>query len=258
MCNLLNQSVLAIFAHPDDESLVAGGTIKACSEKGLDIVIISLTRGEQGSIASPDLATRETLGVMREAELRAAGNKLGAKTVECFDYPDGELTWADTTEIENILSERIRRWQPDIIITFGADGFYWHPDHIAVHELTKAALSSLQNDDFSPSLYFAAYPEGRMSELAQRLESRGLNFNAWGLKPSAFGVPAGDITTRLDVRAFLNAKLEALNCHRTQFAKDNTFVSLPPDLAEEFLGREYFIKDVSANGETDILAEIVG
>jgi len=258
VCNLFNQSVLAIFAHPDDESLVAGGAIKACSEKGLEIVIISLTRGEQGSIANSALATRETLGDVRKAELQAAANKLGVKNVECFNYPDGGLSWANTTEIENLLSERIRRWQPNIIITFGADGFYWHPDHIAVHELTKSALYSLRNEDFSPAVYYAAYPTGQMSELAQKLESRGLNFNAWGLKPSAFGVPAGDITTRLDVRAFLNAKLEALNCHRTQFSKDNTFVSLPPDLAEEFLGREYFIRDVSANGETDILAEIVG
>lgn len=251
------ENILAIFAHPDDESLFAGGTIKACSEKGLEVFIISLTRGEQGSIASPDLATRETLGVVREAELRAAGNKLGAKTVECFNYPDGELQWADTTEIENLLSERIKHWQPQIIITFGADGFYWHPDHIAVHELTKSALYSLRNEDFSPAVYYAASPAGQMSELAQKLESRGLNFNAWGLEPSAFGVPTATITTCLDVRQYLSVKLEALNCHRTQFAEDNTFVSLPQDLAEEFLGREYFVRANPANTARDKLLEIV-
>ena len=237
----------------DDDALI----LRQCVDQQTHHVFVDEAVDDRQSAAALAPAERRRRFV-REAELRAAGNKLGAKTVECFNYPDGELPWTDTTEIENLLSERIEHWQPQIIITFGADGFYWHPDHIAVHELTKAALSSLQNDYVSPSLYYAVYLEGRMSELAQKLESRGLNFNAWGLKPSAFGVPAADITTRLDVRAFLNAKLEALNCHRTQFSKDNTFVSLPPDLAEEFLGREYFIRDVSANGETDILAEIVG
>ncbi len=255
--DLAVQRVLAIFAHPDDESIVAGGTLKACSESGLETIVISLTRGEQGLIAYPNLATRETLATVRESELRTACEKLGVTTVECFAYPDGSLAWSDTGEIENVLSGRIKHWQPQIIITFGADGFYWHPDHIAVHELTKLAVSSLGNKDFSPSVYYAAYPEGRMSELAQELKSRGRNFNAWGLTPGAFGVAAATITTCLDVRQYLNVKLEALNCHRTQFAEDNTFVSLPPDLAEEFLGREYFITDVSANDGRDILAEIL-
>lgn len=255
---MANPCLLAIFAHPDDECLTAAGTLKAVKENGLETVVISLTRGEQGSIAAPELATRETLGTVRESELRAACEKLDVTTVECFDYPDGSLAWSEAKEIENVLSDRIKHWQPQIIITFGADGLYWHPDHIAVHELTKSALYLLRNEDFSPAVYYAAYPAGRMSELAQELALRRLNFNAWGLEPSAFGVPTATITTCLDVRHYLSVKLEALNCHRTQFAEDNTFVSLPQDLAEEFLGREYFVRDVSATGETDILAEILG
>jgi len=254
---LVNQRVLTIFAHPDDECLVAGGTLRACSESGLGTIVISLTRGEQGSIAEPELAMREMLGVVRESELRAACEKLGVTAVECFDFPDGALAWADAAEIKNVLSERIKHWQPEIIITFGAEGLYWHPDHIAVHELTNAAVSSLQKEGFCPCIYYATFPDNHMTELARRLESRGLNFNAWGLNPNAFGAPSSTITTRLDVRRYLDAKLDALNCHRTQFATDNLFVSLPRDLAEEFLGWEFFIRANPASTVQDKLLEFV-
>jgi LmbE family N-acetylglucosaminyl deacetylase len=250
--------VLAIFAHPDDESIVTGGTLKACSESGLETIVISLTRGEQGFISHPNLATLETLGIVRESELHAACEKLGVTAVECFDYPDGSLAWVDAKEIENVLSERIEHWQPEIIITFGSEGLYWHPDHIAVHELTKVAVSSLQKEGFSSSIYYATFPEDHMTRLAQRLKSRGLNFSAWGLNPNAFGVPSSTITTCLDVRQFLDAKLGALNCHRTQFAKDNLFASLPRDLTEEFLGWEFFVKANTSNKDQDRLAEIMG
>ena len=251
-------TLLAVFAHPDDESLVAGGTLKACSESGLTTIVICLTLGEQGPITEPNLATRETLGTVRECELRAACETLGVTAVECFDYPDGSLAWADSAEIEKVLSERIKYWQPEIIITFGPEGLYWHPDHIAVHELTKATLSSLRNEEFSPTVYYATYPVGLMIELAQELESRGINFNAWGLKPDAFGVPSSTITTRLDIRGHLNTKINALNCHRTQFARDNVFIALPHELAEEFLGWEFFVKADSSNTHQDKLAEIMG
>lgn len=254
---MANPCLLAIFAHPDDECLTAAGTLKAVKENGLETVVISLTRGEQGSIAAPELATRETLGTVRESELRAACEKLGVTTVECFDYPDGSLAWADAAEIENVLSEKILHWQPEIIITFGPEGLYWHPDHIATHEITEAVVSSLRKQGFSPSIYYATFPDNHMTELAQKLASRGLNFNAWGLNPNAFGALSSTITTRLDVRQYLDAKLDALNCHRTQFAKDNLFVSLPLDLAEEFLGWEFFVRANPANTARDKLLEIV-
>jgi len=256
--DLAIQRVLGIFAHPDDESLIAGGTLKACAEKGIETIIICLTKGEKGSIAHPDLTTPENLGKMREAELLAAGNKLGVKTVECFDYPDGELALTDAKEIETVLVERIKYWMPDIIITFGPEGLYWHPDHIAAHELTNAAVSSVWKDGFYPWVYYATFPEGHITELVHRLELQNLKLDAWGLDPNAFGAPRSTITTRLDVRPFLAAKLEALNCHQTQFAKDNLFTSLPRDLAEEFLGWEFFVKADSSNTDKDKLAEIVG
>src|SRR5438093_12942707 len=99
--------IVAIFAHPDDESIVAGGTLAACAAAGVEIVIACMTRGEQGPIAHPEFATAETLGAVRETELRAAASVLGAGTVECLGYPDGELDWADAAEIEPDLAHRI-------------------------------------------------------------------------------------------------------------------------------------------------------
>ncbi len=118
-------------------------------ESGFETIVISLTRGEQGSIAHPYLATQETLGTVRESELRAACEKLGVTAVECFDFPDGFLAWTNATEIKNVLSERIKHWQPEIIITFGPEGLYRHPDHIAVHKLIKGCVIIAKREIFS-------------------------------------------------------------------------------------------------------------
>jgi LmbE family N-acetylglucosaminyl deacetylase len=101
-------------------------------------------------------------------------------------------------------------------------------------------------------------PEGHISELTKRLESRKLKLDIWGLDPMAFGAPSSTITTRLDVRKYLDVKLDALNCHQTQFANGNLFNSLPADLAEEFLGWEFFVKAIPVDSVEDKLLEIVG
>src|SRR5205823_9573462 len=135
-------------------------------------------RGEQGPIADPSLATRETLGEVREAELRAAAAALGARSVECLDYPDGGLDWlADEAAAASDLERRIRRWQPQVVITFGPEGLYWHPDHIAVHRLTRAAIERIATDSgptSTPRLYCGVLPEGRMGELAAATDAREL------------------------------------------------------------------------------------
>lgn len=254
---MLSKSVLSIFAHPDDESLVAGGTLAGCAAAGADVAIISLTRGENGPIANPDLVSRETLGVMRESELRAAGNILGAVSAECLSYPDGALYWEDEAEIVGLLAAKIKEFQPEIVITFGPEGLYWHPDHIAAHRLTKMATELLRKKDISPWVYYATWPEGHVRRLTQIMASRKFSFNTWGLSPDAFGAPPSTITTRLDVRHYLDTKLAALGCHRTQLTGDNLFRAMPRDLAEEFLGREFFVRTYPAETGPDRLKELV-
>src|SRR6058998_3196349 len=91
------ERVLAVFAHPDDESIVAGGTLAACAAAGAEVLVLCATRGEQGPIADTEIASRATLGAVRERELYAACYALGARGVECLKFSDGEL---DSVEAE--------------------------------------------------------------------------------------------------------------------------------------------------------------
>jgi N-acetyl-1-D-myo-inositol-2-amino-2-deoxy-alpha-D-glucopyranoside deacetylase len=250
---MAGERVLAIFAHPDDESFLAGGTLAACAKAGREVILLCLTRGEQGPIASPRIARRATLGTVRAAELEAAGRALGAAVVECLDYPDGGLAGVAPALIQARLVGLIRDWRPAAIITFGPEGFYWHPDHIAVHDFTMAALDVLAAEGFSPPVYFATWPAGRMTELTTAVAARGMPGDLWGLEPEDFGVPAATISTVCDVRRFLPAKLEALRCHRSQFDPRHLLHALPNDLAEEFLGREYFVHALPGSEGVDWL-----
>src|SRR5690349_4600204 len=104
------ERLLAVFAHPDDESLVAGGVIAACAAAGVEVALVCATRGELGPIADAALATRQTLAAVREAELRAAGRALGAHAVECLSYPDGGLHCCDGGALAADLGSALRRW----------------------------------------------------------------------------------------------------------------------------------------------------
>jgi LmbE family N-acetylglucosaminyl deacetylase len=267
--------VLGIFAHPDDESLVAGGTLAACAAAGFDVAVLCLTRGEQGPIADPALATRDTLDRVRESELRAAAALLGVRTVECLAYPDGELDDIDSAGVTADLARRIVEFNPHVLITFGPEGWYWHPDHVAVHRLTMAALDMIESDEretdagrrFSgkptpgvgfeqPSVYHATCPKGHMQELLSAMAARGLSAGLWGLDPAHFGVRASRITTVLDVRPFLVAKLNAVRSHRTQLSPEHIYRLIPDDLAAEYLGREYFMQSRAGSAGTDWLEQL--
>jgi len=256
--------VVGIFAHPDDESILAGGTLAACAAAGLEVVIVCLTRGEAGPIAHPDLATRQTLGAVREAELRAAADALGVQAVECLGYPDGGLPWVEAGKVEADLARRLRHWRPEAVMTFGPEGLYGHPDHVAVYRRTMAVVDALagkpddRNGPWRPWVYQATWPQGRMAELVSAVAARGLPAHLWGLHPDDFGAPPSLITTVLDVRRFVGPKLRALRSHRTQLAPEHLFGVVPEDLAAEFLGREYFVRVRPLATPGDWLAEAVG
>jgi len=131
--------ILGVFAHPDDESFCAGGTFARYSAAGAEVMVVSATRGEAGQIRSPKVATRRTLGVVREEELRLACQRLGVQHVKCMDYIDGTLKDVDQEVLTRRVTEIIRTFCPDIVITFGPDGGYGHPDHIAISAATTAA-----------------------------------------------------------------------------------------------------------------------
>ena len=240
--------VLAVFAHPDDESLLAGGALAACAAAGHRVAIVSMTRGERGP------GSRPGLGEVREAELQAAARALGATVAECLDFPDGELAGVDANEAAQALARLLERERPSVVISFSEEGLYWHPDHLAVSRWLAAALELADPPEW---VYGATWPEGHAARLVTLARARGLASDLWGLEPDAFGAPKGMIASRLDVTAFLPAKLAALRAYESQIGPDHVLSSLPEDLAEEFLGREFFVRTRPDQSRHDWLAEAV-
>jgi LmbE family N-acetylglucosaminyl deacetylase len=247
--------VLAVFAHPDDESLLAGGVLAACAAAGRRVAIVSMTRGERGPTELPELAGGPTLGDVREAELLAAARALGASAAECLDYPDGDLAGVDERQAARALSLLLERERPELVISFSDEGLYWHPDHLAVSRLLDAALALLGCSGAPAWLYGATWPQGHARRLVSLMRARGLAADLWGLEPDAFGAAADSITTLLDVRPFLPAKLAALRAYASQIGPSHLLSVLPDDLAEEFLGREYFVRIRPEDAQRDWLAE---
>ncbi len=168
--------LLGAFAHPDDEVFCAGGTMARAAEAGAEVMIVSATRGELGQIRDPAAATRRTLGAVREEELRAAAAELGVQRVQVLAYPDGTLQ-RHRSSLGAATADIMRHFDPDTVITFGADGGYGHPDHVAISELTTAAFRALVRDhNRGQRLYHAVFPPRRTcmaEELARWIAGSG-------------------------------------------------------------------------------------
>jgi LmbE family N-acetylglucosaminyl deacetylase len=153
--------LLGVFAHPDDEVFCAGGTMARAAEAGAEVLMVSATRGEQGQIRDPAAATRRTLGAVREGELRAAAAELGVHRVQVLDYADGTLQ-DHRSSLGAAIAGLMHRFDPDTVITFGADGGYGHPDHVAISGLTTAAFRALPGGQArGRRLYHAVFPPRR-------------------------------------------------------------------------------------------------
>jgi len=252
-------AVVAVGAHPDDESLIAGGTLALAARAGAEIGAVSLTRGEQGPIADPELATQCTLGEAREAELGAAGEALGTSWTACLHHPDGELSWADHHHAADELAALLEPHRPDIVLTFGRDGLYGHPDHIATWRIVGMALDRLESRmTRSACLYETVWPSGLVSALVAAAQERGLPAGLWGLDPAAFGSPDAVATLVVDVRSTLDRKLIALRAHRTQLDCDHLLAALPKNLAERFLHQELWRLARPPRSDGGALAPLLG
>ena len=134
--------ILGIFAHPDDESFGMAGTLARAVMRGHPAAILCATRGEEGQIADPALATPETLGQVREHELRAACAAVGVRDVFFMDYVDGHVAEANESEAVGRIVFHLRRLRPAVVATFTANGGYGHVDHMAIYRYTLAAITA--------------------------------------------------------------------------------------------------------------------
>ncbi|MCB0171367.1 MAG: PIG-L family deacetylase, partial [Anaerolineae bacterium] len=138
---MTHQKILAVLAHPDDETLGFGGTLARYAEMGIETHLVCATRGQRGWFGAPDdYPGPDALGVIREDELRQAAQILNLRSVHLLDYMDGDLDQAEPQSIIHQLATHIRRVRPEVVLTFDPFGVYGHPDHIAIAQFTTAAV----------------------------------------------------------------------------------------------------------------------
>jgi LmbE family N-acetylglucosaminyl deacetylase len=239
--SLADRTILAVFAHPDDESLACGGTIARTTDAGARVVLLCASRGERGQRNDPALALDGDLGDIRAGELRDAAAVLGIAEVIVLSHPDSALRWSNVPVLHNEIVEAIEHFRPDAIITFDEDGLYWHLDHVGVHERTTTAVLSLGRE--APPLYYVTMPHGAMRGIVEAAQARGApvsNSGVWGVNPDAFGLATISPTFVVDVRGWVGRKLTALRCHRTQMGPGNPLAWIDENAARRWLGYERF------------------
>jgi LmbE family N-acetylglucosaminyl deacetylase len=245
------RTLLAVFAHPDDEVLCAAGTLALCAMRGERVRLLCATRGEHGPIADPTLATSENLAQVRAGELRCSCQRLGIAPPQFLDLPDGGVDWAgEEADAAQRLARKLRVLRPSAIVTFGPDGLYGHADHVAVSELVVRARALAADAAFAdgaaplpvPRLFFAVIGGEQVSGMLRDLAAHGAPGKLWDIPPQAFQVLAAEITATVDVGSVLERKLAAISCHRTQLHADNALRLLldRPELASRHLGLEHF------------------
>jgi LmbE family N-acetylglucosaminyl deacetylase len=254
--------LLAIYAHPDDEAFGTGGTLTYYASQGVNITLVCATRGEVGEISDPSLATPETLGQVREQELRCAAENMGIAEVIFLDYRDSGMQGtpenddprafvnAPAGEVVPKLVAVIRRVQPQVVTTFEPNGGYGHPDHIAIHKHTVAAFHAAadpgQYPELGPAwqaarLFYTAIPRSFFHKMRDELENLGEDTSDFDwIEDSGEGWPDEQVNVTINVAGTVDAKWEALECHRTQFGPGNLFRRLPDDKARELMSQEYF------------------
>jgi N-acetyl-1-D-myo-inositol-2-amino-2-deoxy-alpha-D-glucopyranoside deacetylase len=250
------RTILAVFAHPDDESLACGGTLARLSDASAQVVVICASRGERGSLTDPSLLADGDLAGARVHELHEAARVLGVAEVIVLQHPDGDLRWADVPQFHAEIVSAIERYHPDGVITFAEDGLYWHLDHIGVHERTYTAVKSL--GAAAPPLYYVTMQQGVMREIVDAAVSNGLRpeANPFDIEPDAFGDHAKPPTFVVDVHDWVPRKLAALRCHRTQIGPNNPLRHLTEEQARRLLGVEQFRRSPLDAGWTSIIEQL--
>jgi LmbE family N-acetylglucosaminyl deacetylase len=223
----MNESLrlMAVLAHPDDESLGFGGTLAKYAAAGVHVALVVATRGERGWTGKPEANPGPAaLGQIREAELRAAANALGIDRLTFLDQIDGELATTGSGPVLARIVAEIRAFRPQVVITFGPDGAYGHPDHIAISQLATAAI------------VLAADPEYPVIGAVEPVQVRKLYHRNWSAAEQApfrsvFGPvemdiegttrewvawPEWGVSTTIDTADYWSEVHAAVRCHRSQ------------------------------------------
>jgi LmbE family N-acetylglucosaminyl deacetylase len=198
--------LLLVYAHPDDETFIAGGTIAKVVSAGIHVGLVCATRGQRGKTSG--LCTIEELPAVREAELREAAGILGIHEIELLPYEDQKLSTAPPDEIRRHIVTAIRRQRPQIVISFDPNGGNLHTDHIAISRFTSDAVTAAADPRW--------YPESGAPHAVDRLLWQS-TIHVFDLGRTANPAQQPGIDFLIDTSPFREKKQNALRAHRTQF-----------------------------------------
>lgn len=221
---------LFIFAHPDDETFVCGGTIAKLAKAGNSIALITATRGEEGELGEPIQCSKEELGIVREKELRNAASVLGISSLHVLDYTDATLSLVPQSELEESIFRLVSKERPDIVITFDKNGGSNHPDHIAI---SKAATSVFKKYMSLVTKKIRLYHTATPNSYLQKYEGTDMEYTSFG---KIIGTPDELLTTVIDISDSYKQKKQAAECHKTQHKDWERFLKRAEkvDLKKEF------------------------
>jgi LmbE family N-acetylglucosaminyl deacetylase len=260
---------MAVHAHPDDEVLGTGGVFARYSREGARTVLVTCTNGEQGDGpggVKPGEPGHDPAAVAatRLAELGKSVSYLGVSDVELLGYRDsGMAGWAANAdpgvfcnvplaEPAERVAALMRQYLPQVVVTYDENGNYGHPDHIQAH---RAAVAAAEATGIPAKFYYSAVPKSAFARLRDALVASGADIEELGI-PDDFGTPDEEITTEIDVSAYVERKREALAAHGSQ--TENSFLSrLPDDVVTLTLSYESFTLRSAPKGlarENDLFA----
>jgi N-acetyl-1-D-myo-inositol-2-amino-2-deoxy-alpha-D-glucopyranoside deacetylase/mycothiol S-conjugate amidase len=259
------RTLLAVFAHPDDESFGPGGTLAKYAAEGVDVWLVCATDGDAGTVDAAMLQEVASTAQLRAAELCCAAQTLGLRGVDWLGYrdsgmagsPDNQhpqsLYQAPMQQVVGQIVASIRRHRPQVIICDNQYGGYGHPDHIKLHQATVQAFQAAPDPQLYPEagsphqpeqLYFTAFSPGLLKLVVRLMPLFGRNPRRFGRNQDIDLVQIVSWETpvhaRVDVRAYLDVKQRAAACHASQGGGQEQFRWLPGPIRRRWLGFETF------------------
>jgi LmbE family N-acetylglucosaminyl deacetylase len=252
--------LLAILAHPDDESLGFGGTLAKYGAEGGQTYLVTATRGERGRFGSLGKGGDPVeVGRVREAELQAAAAVLGIREVSILGYPDGGVDKVEAPIAVREVVSHIRRIRPQVVVTFGPEGAYGHPDHIAISQLATAATvcaadcgyrtdGGSQQDSLPPhrvaKLHYLAWRNNKWE--AYQVAFRRLTSVVDGVERQAAPWPDWAVTTEIDTSAYWPIVWKAVCRHQTQMSIYERLKDLTDEQHKALWGSQEFYRVYSS------------
>lgn len=231
-------SLLAVFAHPDDEGSV-GGTLARYASEGVHITLVCATRGEAATIYCDACATPETLAQVRTREMETACRHLGIQDLRWLDWPDGGIQRIDRGEAVARVLALMREVRPQVVITHPPHGLYAHPDHLALWEIVREAWQRAEAGVWAPTkLYYRVIPES-LFNLFPRLREYRVQLN--GAQLPFTPTPEDEVTTVLDVSPWAEQAEAAWHAHVSQINPNGLFSKMPAEVRREWRAKEHLV-----------------